>query len=71
MIRAGVVAFSAGAVCTLLVMSQLLTGAELPSAMWFLAMLMGLGFGLILLGLLRNARRRSAEVRGGATPTQP
>lgn len=71
MIRAGVVAFVVGALCTLIAMSQLLTGAELPSAMWFLAMLMGVGFGLILFGLLRNARRRGKQVRAAGTGPQP
>lgn len=63
MIRVGVAAFVVGAVFTLIAMSQLVTGAELPSAVWFLSMLMGVGFALILFGLLRNARRRGADVR--------
>lgn len=67
MIRAGVAAFVVGAVSTLIVMSQLVTGAQLPSAMWFLAMLMGVGFALIMVGLLRNARRRGAAVRRAAS----
>lgn len=58
-------AFAVGAVSTLLAVSQLATGAELPSVMWFLAMLMGLGFALILFGLLARARQRSVEVRKG------
>ncbi len=49
--------------CTLVAMSPLVTGAELPGVLWFLAMLTGLGFLLILLGLLRNARVRSDAVR--------
>lgn len=55
--------FAIGVASTMLVLSQLATGAQLPSLMWFMAMLMGLGFGLILFGLLGRARRRSAEVR--------
>jgi len=63
MIRVGIAAFLLGTLCALLALSSLATGADLPSFMWFLAMLMGCGFLLILLGLLGNARRRGAEVR--------
>lgn len=63
MIRIGVVAFVVGALCTLVAMSPLVTGAELPAVMWFLAMLMGAGFLLVLFGLLGNARTRSLQVR--------
>ena len=63
--------FLVGVFCTLLVMTQLVTGAELPSGMWFLAMLMGLGLLLVLLGLLGNARRRSRAVRRGAVAASP
>jgi hypothetical protein len=71
MIRAGIVAFAIGAICTLLVLTQLITGAELPSIMWFLAMLMGVGFAMILFGLLANARRRSAAVRQATSSDRP
>lgn len=63
MIRLGTALFVFGVLCTLLALSPLVTGAELPAAMWFLAMFMGVGFLLILLGLLRNARTRSVAVR--------
>lgn len=52
-----------GVLCTAVAMSPLVTGGELPGAWWFLAMLVGLGFLLILFGLLRNARARSVAVR--------
>ena len=63
MIRVGVLLFVLGAGCTLVAISPLLTQADLPSIMWFLAMLMGVGFLLILFGLLGNARRRGEAVR--------
>ncbi len=69
MIRVGVAAFLVGAVCALVALSPLVTGAEPPSIMWFLAMLIGVGFLLIGMGLLRNARRRGASVRRGASQT--
>jgi uncharacterized protein (DUF983 family) len=62
-IRVGTAAFVIGVVCTLVALSPLVTGAQLPGAWWFLAMLTGAGFLLILVGLLRNARARSAAVR--------
>ncbi len=66
MIRLGAALFVVGAVCTLVALLPLVTGEDLPSALWFLAMLTGLGFLLILLGLLRNAARRGADVRRAA-----
>lgn len=62
-IRVGTAAFVIGVVCTLVALSPLVTGAQLSGAWWFLAMLTGAGFLLILVGLLRNARARSAAVR--------
>jgi hypothetical protein len=56
------VLFGVGAVCTLFAMLPLVLPVPLWSALWFLAMLMGAGFLLILLGLLRNARRRGRLV---------
>ena len=63
MIRVGTSAFVIGVLCTLVALSPLVTGAQLSGAWWFLAMLTGAGFLLILVGLLRNARARSAAVR--------
>jgi len=63
MMRAGIVLFVIGAISTLVAMVPLVTGHDLPSFMWFLAMLVGVGFLLILLGLLGNARSRGAAVR--------
>lgn len=63
MIRVGVAVFVVGVICTLIAMSPLITGTGLPGVMWFLAMLMGVGFVLISLGLVRNARARGAAVR--------
>ncbi len=63
MVRLGSVLFAVGAVCTLVAVSALLTGAALPGAMWFLAMLVGAGFLLVSAGLWRTARHRSGTVR--------
>jgi hypothetical protein len=62
-IRTGVVLFGIGVVCTIVAMLPLVLPVPAASILWFLAMLMGVGFLLILLGLLGNARRRSREVR--------
>lgn len=71
MIRIGTALFIVGALCTLVALSPLVTGAELPAAMWFLAMFMGAGFLMILLGLLRNARTRSLAVRRAESERLP
>lgn len=63
MIRAGVVLFGLGAVFTVIAMLPLVLPVSLSSIWWFLAMLMGVGFLLILLGLLGAARQRSRHVR--------
>lgn len=64
-IAAGVVLFALGAIFTLVAMSPLVLPVELPGVWWFLAMLVGLGFAMIMLGLLGRARRRSRTVRAG------
>lgn len=65
MITAGVVLFAVGAIFTVIAMSPLVLPVELPGVWWFLAMLIGVGFALIMFGLLGRARRRSRTVRDG------
>jgi multisubunit Na+/H+ antiporter MnhB subunit len=59
LIRAGLVVTAAGMVLTLIAMLPLVTDVELPSAFWWLSMLVGVGLGMVLVGLARNGRRRS------------
>jgi peptidoglycan/LPS O-acetylase OafA/YrhL len=59
LIRAGVVVTALGMLLTLVAMLPLVTDLELPSAFWWLAMLVGVGLFMILVGLARNGRRRS------------
>lgn len=59
LIRAGVVVCVAGMLLALVSLLPLVTDVELPSVFWALSMLVGLGFGLILIGLARKGRRRS------------
>ena len=59
LIRAGLVFTAAGMVLTLIAMLPLVTDVELPSAFWWLSMLVGVGLGMVLVGLARNGRRRS------------
>jgi multisubunit Na+/H+ antiporter MnhB subunit len=59
LIRAGLVVTTVGMVLTLIAMIPLVTDVELPSAFWWLSMLVGVGLALVLVGLARNGRRRS------------
>jgi hypothetical protein len=59
LIRAGLVVTTVGMVLTLIAMIPLVTDVELPSAFWWLSMLVGVGLALVLIGLARNGRRRS------------
>jgi uncharacterized membrane protein len=59
LIRAGVVVTIVGMLLTLVAMIPLVTDVELPSAFWWLSMLVGVGMGMVLVGLARNGRRRS------------
>ena len=57
LVRAGAIVFIAGAVATIATfVPYFLDLARLPSAAYWLSMLMPLGFLLALLGLLRSAR---------------
>jgi hypothetical protein len=59
LIRAGLVVTAVGMLFTLVAMIPLVTDVELPSAFWWLSMLVGVGMGMVLVGLARNGRRRS------------
>jgi hypothetical protein len=59
LIRAGLAVTVVGMLLALVAMIPLVTDVELPSAFWWLSMLVGVGMGMVLLGLARNARRRS------------
>jgi hypothetical protein len=63
LVRAGVVVTAVGLALVLVAILPLVTGRELPSAFWALAMLAGLGMGMILLGLWRKGRARSRAQR--------
>ena len=59
LIRAGLVVTVIGMLMTLVAMIPLVTDIELPSALWWLSMLVGVGMAMVLIGLARNGRRRS------------
>ncbi|MDQ0787682.1 hypothetical protein QFZ63_004465 [Streptomyces sp. B3I7] len=71
LIRAGAIVFFLGAVATMITVAPLLLGTEvLPSYMYGLCMLMGVGFLLAAAGVLRTVaegRRRARDAsRQGA-----
>jgi hypothetical protein len=58
-LRAGAVITVIGLVCTLVAILPLVVPSlELPSLMWFLAMLTGVGLIVVFLGLAMQARSR-------------
>ncbi len=59
LIRVGVGVSVAGILVALVALLPLVTDLELPSMFWALSMLVGVGFGLILLGLARKGRARA------------
>lgn len=66
MIRVGVVLTLVGMGFALLALLPLVTALELPSALWGLSMLTGVGFAVVLAGLVRNGRARArAQVAAG------
>ena len=63
--RLGGALFVVGVLCSLAAIVPLLTGGHpLPVAFYFGAALAPVGFGLVLLSLWRQARRRSRTTRG-------
>ena len=59
LIRAGTLISVLGIDLALVALLPLVTDLELPSSFWALSMLVGVGFGLILIGLARKGRSRS------------
>ena len=69
MLRAGGFILVAGMLATLVAMAPLVSSVELPSLFWWLAVLLvASGLGLVILGLLRNGRRRSRMQRAAQDP---
>lgn len=61
-LRIGGVVTAAGLVFTLIACLPLLVPSlELPSAMWFLAMLTGVGLVIVFVGLVLGSRERRAR----------
>ncbi|MBV9024472.1 MAG: hypothetical protein JO362_11930 [Streptomycetaceae bacterium] len=64
LVRIGAILFVIGAVSTLATVTPLFIGAHpLPSAAYFVCMLMGVGFALALSGLLRSALAQRHQAR--------
>lgn len=60
----GLSLFGAGVVITLVVLSRLvIDSAPVVPVLWFLAMLSGVGFAILLFWLWRQSRRRRKAVR--------
>jgi membrane protein implicated in regulation of membrane protease activity len=69
MLRAGGLILVAGMLATVVAMAPLVSSVELPSLFWWLAVLLvASGLGLVILGLLRNGRRRSRMQRAARAP---
>ncbi len=67
LVRIGAVVFIVGAVATLATMTPLFIGTHpLPTPAYFVCMLMGAGFLLALVGLLRSAREQKRRTRESA-----
>ncbi|GAA3050125.1 hypothetical protein FHS39_000890 [Streptomyces olivoverticillatus] len=70
LVRTGAVVFLVGAVATLATVAPLFLGADpLPSAAYFVCMLMGVGFLIAAAGVLRSiaAQRRQARADSAAS----
>lgn len=67
LIRAGLVVTALGMLLALVAMLPLVTDLELPSALWWLAMLVGVGLAMVLVGLARNGRRRARSQTAART----
>jgi hypothetical protein len=60
--RIGVAVTVVGLLCTVIAITPfLIPGVSLPSAWWFLSMLVGVGLALVIAGLLRSSRSRRAR----------
>ena len=59
LMRVGAVITAVGIVCTVIAIIPLvIPSLALPSAWWFLSMLIGVGLVLVIAGLLRSSRAR-------------
>lgn len=64
----GLLLFAAGVAVALLVLSRLVfEGAPVIPVLWFLAMLSGVGFAVLLGWLWVQSRRRRREIRASLT----
>ncbi len=66
--QAGIAVMAAGFAFGLIAMLPLVTPIQLPTAFWALAMLIGVGLLMILVGLFRTGRRRSRAQRQATAP---
>lgn len=65
-LRIGVIVTGVGLACTLIAIIPLvLPDVDMPSALWFLAMLTGVGLAIVVVGLALQSRARR-RVRGGS-----
>jgi hypothetical protein len=75
LVRIGAILFVIGAVATLATITPLVIGSHpLPTAAYFVCMLMGAGFALALGGLLRSAlaqRREARQAQEALLPAPP
>lgn len=69
LIRAGGVLVALGMVLTLIAISPLLFGGQLPSAWWTLSMITGVGLIVLLIGLRTAGSTRSRLVRDALNKT--
>ncbi|MFG2194602.1 hypothetical protein [Streptomyces sp. NPDC048639] len=69
LVRIGVIVFVVGAVATMATVTPLFLGAEpLPSAAYFVSMLMGAGFAVAAAGVLRSVAAQRRQARDAARP---
>lgn len=74
LVRIGAIMFLVGAVATLATVTPLFLGTDpLPSAFYWVCMLMGAGFAVAATGVFRSARaqRRQAEASAASAPSAP
>lgn len=69
LVRAGSAVTVTGLLLGAVALLPLVTPVQLPSLFWALAMLLGVGLGLILAGLLAQGRRRSRIQRSAVGTT--
>ncbi|GJF28243.1 hypothetical protein KNE206_09430 [Kitasatospora sp. NE20-6] len=71
LVRAGVIVFAAGAVATLVTFVPLFFDlTPLPSAAYWLCMLMPAGFLLSMAGVLASARAQKRRAQAGTQPAR-